>query len=59
MSNNIPSVDQIFEDLDAYRDWCRFEGKPYNERDLYNERSKLWEQYKRYQHYQKTKLQKG
>ena len=51
MSNNFPPVDQIFRDLDAYRNWCRFEGKCYNEKDLYNERSQLWSQYKRYQHY--------
>ena len=55
MSNNFPPVGQIFADLDAYRDWCRFEGKPFNEKDLYNERSNLWSQYKRYQHY-KTKI---
>lgn len=30
-----PEVTQIFEDLEAYRDYCRFNGQKFNERDLY------------------------
>jgi hypothetical protein len=54
MSNNFPSASKIFDDLDAYRNWCRYEGKVYNEADLYNTRSHLWQQYLRYQHYQRS-----
>ena len=35
-----PEVVQIFDDLDKFRDFCRFEGYRFNERDLYNEKSK-------------------
>jgi hypothetical protein len=28
-------VSQIFDDLDAYRDHCRFNGLKFNEKDLY------------------------
>ena len=52
---NYPDVKQIFDDLDAYRDWCRFEGKPFNEADLYNSKSNLWSQYQRYLHYKRNK----
>lgn len=30
-----PEVTQIFEDLEAYRDYCRFNFLKFNERDLY------------------------
>ena len=59
MSNNYPDVNQIFDDLDAYRDWCRYEGKRFDERDLYNGRSDLWHQYQRYLHYRRKKLGKA
>ena len=39
-----PIVLQIFEDLEAYRDWCRFEGKPFNEADLYKPQT-TWGKY--------------
>ena len=40
-------VEKIFEDLDAYRDWCRFEGKPFNEADLYKPNT-TWGKYEAY-----------
>mgnify|MGYP001018961525 CR=1 FL=1 len=46
-----PVVDKIFEDLDAYRDWCRFEGKVYNEKALYNRRDLNWQAYEKYKNY--------
>ena len=35
-----PEVVQIFDDLDKFRDFCRFEGYRFNEKDLYNAKSK-------------------
>ena len=35
-----PEVVQIFDDLDKVRDVCRFEGDRFNEKDLYNAKSK-------------------
>ena len=34
-----PEVEQIFEDLERYFQFCRNYGYPYDERDLYHERS--------------------
>lgn len=48
MNNQVPSIDQIFTDLDAYRDYCRFEFKPFNEAHLYKNGNKNWEEYKRF-----------
>lgn len=33
-----PEVEQIFEDLEVYHQFCRDYGYPYDERDLYHER---------------------
>jgi hypothetical protein len=33
-----PEVTQIFDDLDAYRQFCADYGYPFDERDLYKER---------------------
>jgi hypothetical protein len=42
-----PIVLQIFEDLEHYRNWCRFEGKPFNEADLYKPQT-TWGKYEAY-----------
>lgn len=35
-----PEVEKIFEDLEKYKDFCRFNGQIFDERDLY--RSETW-----------------
>ena len=40
-----PDVVRIFEDLESLKDFCRFELLPFNEADLYNRESKVWNQY--------------
>ena len=42
---NRPDVVKIFDDLEALHDFCRFELLPFNEADLYNRNSKVWQQY--------------
>lgn len=42
-----PEIVKIFDDLEALHDFCRFELLPFNEADLYNNRSKVWQQYER------------
>jgi len=42
-----PDIVKIFDDLDAYRDFCRIELLPFNEADLYNKYSKTWQIYER------------
>ena len=44
-------VRNIFDDLDRYRDWCRYEGKTYNEAALYNRTDRNWQQYEKYLSY--------
>jgi len=40
-----PDVVQIFDDLDSYRDFCRFNGFIFNEADLYNKKSRTYQSY--------------
>ena len=40
-----PDIVKIFDDLDKFRDFCRFEGYRFNERDLYSERSRSYQAY--------------
>ena len=41
-------VVQIFDDLEALHDFCRFELLPFNPADLYNRQSKVWQSYEAY-----------
>jgi|TARA_X000000950_G_scaffold248307_1_gene307268 hypothetical protein len=45
MSTTFPKVQQIFDDLDEYRDFCRFNGKVFNEKDLYKESSRIYKEF--------------
>lgn len=58
MAHNFPPVNQIFSDLDKFLDFCRFEGRRFNEADLYHDGSPVWEDYKKYQNgtYRKPKF---
>ena len=58
MNTNFPPVDQVFDDLEKFREYCRFEGKPYNEKFLYNDNSPVWQSYERWQHWMKNKKNK-
>jgi hypothetical protein len=40
-----PDVDQIFTDLEALHDFCRMEMLPFNEADLYNRHSRVWQRF--------------
>lgn len=40
-----PDVVKVFEDLEAYHDFCRFELLPFNPADLYNRASYVWRRY--------------
>ena len=55
MANNFPPVNKIFDDLDKFRDYCRFEGKVFNEKALYNRDDKNWQAYQKYQNYLRAK----
>ena len=59
MANNFPPVNKIFDDLDKFRDFCRFEGKVFNEADLYKEDSPVWVAYKKHQGWLRAKTRNG
>lgn len=39
---NRPDIVKIFEDLEAFHEWCRFEMAPFDESHLYNRESWAW-----------------
>ena len=45
------TVAKVFDDLDAYRNYCRFEGKVFNEKALYNKKDDNWQAYQKWQNY--------
>lgn len=51
------TVAKIFDDLDAYRDFCRFEGngRVFDEKALYNKKDSNWLDYEKYQNYLKAR----
>lgn len=50
MAYNFPPVNKVFDDLDKFRDFCRFEGNgyPFDEKDLYNSEAPVWQAYQKY-----------
>jgi hypothetical protein len=50
-----PTVSKIFADLEAYKDWCRFEGKVFDEAALYKKSDPNWQAYGKYQNYLRAK----
>jgi len=55
MAQNFPPIGKIFDDLEKFRDFCRFEGKPFDEADLYNDKSWVWQQYNKHQGWLRAK----
>ncbi len=49
------TVAKVFDDLDAYRNYCRFEGKVFNEKALYNKKDDNWQAYQKWQNYIRSK----
>ena len=42
-----PDIVKIFEDLEAFHNFCRIELLPFNPADLYNKHAKVWQIYER------------
>ena len=55
MSITNPVVNKIFSDLDEYRDYCRFEGKVFDEKALYKKSDPNWQAYERYRGWLRAK----
>ena len=56
---NNPRVTQVFDDLDAYRDFCRGYGYRFNEADLYNMQSYPFQQFNKMRNGKNFKDQAG
>jgi hypothetical protein len=41
-----PEIVKIFDDLEKFKNYCRFEFLPFNEKMLYNEKSSEWQAFK-------------
>ena len=52
---NREAYTKVFNDLDKFRDYCRFEGKPFDEADLYKKDSWVWQSYMKHQNYLRAK----
>ena len=54
-------VNKVFNDLDAFREYCTTETDrngnplPFDEANLYNERSWVWKNYKKWKNWQRNK----
>lgn len=44
---NRPDIVKIFDDLEAFHDFCRIELLPFNQADLYNKNSRIWQSFER------------
>jgi len=40
-----PEVSKVFNDLEDYLNFCRFELLPFNQGDLYNNKNSNWKKY--------------
>jgi len=47
-TKNTVNINQVFDDLDNYRNFCRNFGYRFNEADLYNPRSNVYKQFQRF-----------
>ena len=59
MAYNVPSIDKIFEDLDEYKDYCRFNGKVYDEAALYRKGDPNWQAFEKYRGWLRAKARNG
>ena len=52
---NREAYTKVFNDLDKFRDFCRFEGKIFNEKDLYKKEAPVWIAYNKHQGWLRAK----
>ena len=50
-----PLIRKIFDDLDLFRDYCRYEGNPFSEASLYKKGDRTWESSMAWRRTQKKK----
>lgn len=59
MSIENPVIRKVFDDLDKFRDYCRYEAKAFNEADMYNNGSPVWVGYNKHQGWLRAKARAG
>jgi hypothetical protein len=52
-------IRKVFDDLDKFRDFCRFEGKVFDEKDMYSHDSLTWIAYNKHQGWLRAKARSG
>ena len=52
---NREAYTKVFNDLDKFRDYCRFEGKVFDEKALYKKDHPTWIAYQKFQNYLRAK----
>ena len=50
-----PAVNKVFNDLDTYRNYCRFEGKVFDEKALYKKDDPNWIAFQKYRGWLRAK----
>jgi|TARA_B110000503_G_scaffold65448_1_gene102860 hypothetical protein len=55
MSITNPVVNKVFNDLEELHDFCRTEGYPFNEVDLYKENARVWMAFTKYKNWIRAK----
>jgi hypothetical protein len=48
MNRPAADLDKLFEDLSKFRDYCRFNGKVFDESHLYKNSSEIWRSYQHF-----------
>ena len=49
-----PTINKVFTDLEEFREYCRFEGRPYNEADLYKSDRPVWQAFTKHKNWLKA-----
>jgi hypothetical protein len=49
-----PTINKVFNDLDQFRDFCRFEGHVFNEKNLYRGDARVWQAFTKWKNWKKA-----
>jgi len=55
MSIKNPVVNKVFNDLEELHNFCRTEGYPFNEADLYKSEARVWQAFQKYKNWIRAK----
>ena len=55
MAINNSTINKVFNDLEEFKDFCRFEGHYFNEANLYKSDSRVWQAFTKWKNWMKAK----